>query len=146
MKKIFFEENKILYMTPIVLISLFLLFKNSQYIDVMWIRVFCILLSAIFINGLFYKIMTAKDTHFYRMVMFGSLGLSIVIGFIFNYNEIIGIIKNLSSGSSKACNTVGPILIIPVAIIQSILLPGNVWGFELGLTLIGIIWLGATLA
>jgi polyferredoxin len=88
-------------------------------------------------------------TYKYRKIFFVVYALLFVVTFMTNIIEVRGSIlltqSNIISGETPFCHIVIPMIIIPAALTKTIIFPGSILKGWASITMMLVIWLGATI-
>ncbi len=109
-----------------------------------------VLATYVLINVLFYLMVRTGRTDRYRAVLFVTMAVTFVIGFIANLIEMRGSMalstSDMAAGETPFCHMVIPVTIIPAALTKTIIFPGHMLGGFAPVAAMFVLWIGVSLA
>jgi len=114
------------------------------------LRLIPLLVTWIFINGLFILMLRTGRTDRYRAILFIALAFAFVLTFITNLVEIRGSMalseEDMLTGKTPFCHLVIPMTVIPAALTRTIIFPGSMLGGFAPIGAMLVLWLGVSIA
>lgn len=138
--------KKTILMLPLLVLSGFVLIIGSSQMEITSIKWFSIITTFIFLNSVYYLLLTKENVFKYRLILFSTLSFLFVFNFVLDYKVILESINSLTTANYKACNSMESVLVIPAVIVNTIIFSGNIWGMTFGLVLIAMIFIGVSLS
>ncbi|NLI45671.1 MAG: 4Fe-4S binding protein [Acidobacteria bacterium] len=146
----FRSRGKALLLTLPVMPLTFVLLMGGPTMPRSPIKLAAVLVTYVLINVLFYLMVRTGRTDRYRAVLFVTMAVTFVIGFIANLIEMRGSMalttSDMAAGETPFCHMVIPMTIIPAALTKTIIFPGHMLGGFAPVAAMFALWIGVSLA
>ena len=114
------------------------------------IRMIPLIITFLFVNVTFFLMIHTGRTDRYRAILFITMAVCFVIGFVSNLIEVRGSMalstEDMLSGETPFCHMVIPMTLIPAALTKTIIFPGSILEGFANVASMFVIWIGVSLA
>jgi len=114
------------------------------------VRLFAFVLTFVFINAVFFMMISTGQTDRWRAILFVTYAAAFVLSFITNLIAERGSMSisesNMIEGLTPFCHIVIPMTIIPAALTKTIIFPGTIFGTKTAIASMFVLWIGSSLA
>ncbi len=139
----------VLLTLPMLLLTA-LMVTGGQPIPKEAIRLIPLVITYLFINGVFFLMIYTGKTNRYRTILFVTYAVCFVLTFTTNLIETRGSMalkqEDMVKGETPFCHMVIPQVIIPAALTKTIIFPGSMLKGFASIGAMLVLWLGVTIA
>jgi ferredoxin-type protein NapH len=133
---------------PMIIITLMMLSSGKPPTELTRLTAF--LLTFVFINAIFFLMISTGKTDRWRSILFVTYAVCFVVSFITHLIEVRGSMAvsqaNMIEGLTPFCHIVIPMTLIPAALTKTIIFPGTIFGTQTAIASMFVLWIGSSLA